>query len=159
MSYQIKVLLATAVFCILITLLFGCEKAEAHVGDDIQCHIDNIFFEGNSEPFLGKVLIANTVKNRTADKRWGKTDCETIYQPKQFSWTELTARQLREFKDRENKGYRFIKDNIGEILSYGDVPGFTGVNHYKRCDTSSNSGWENHMVFLGQVGAHCFYRD
>lgn len=142
-----------------VALLATSARAEP-IEDSIQCHIDNIFYEGNSESLLGQTLIAQTVKNRTANpKRWGKTDCETIYQPSQFSWTLLSAKQLHDFKEAEIAGYMAIKENIGKILSAGPVPGFEGVNHYLRCDSRDGTRWEDDMEFLGQVGAHCFYKD
>lgn len=140
-----------------VLLSFG---AKASMREELQCHTDNVFFEANSESLLGQVLVANSVENRTATaKRWGDTDCETIYQKKQYSWTEFNARQLREFKQKEAAGYKAIQESMDKILGYGPVPGFEGVNHYLRCDSRKPGGWWESMEFLGQVGAHCFYRD
>ena len=144
----------------IIGLLLSFNSRAEPIHESISCHIDNIFFEANSEPLLGQVLVANSVTNRTEHPtRWGDTACETIYQPKQYSWTEYSARQLHNFKDTERVGYEAIHSNIGTILSYGEVPGFEGVNHYLRCDHKDRVSWWKDMDFLGQVGAHCFYRD
>lgn len=124
-----------------------------------QCMIDNIFYEAKSEPLLGQILIAEVVKNRTADRRWGDTICETIYQRAQFSWTFLPAYKLWAFKQEFIHDYADIVANSSIIMSASTPTGFEGVNHYLRCDAKSPEGWEDNYIFLGQVGAHCFYRD
>lgn len=144
----------------IIGLVLSNKSAKASVYEDIQCHIDNVFYEANSEEFLGQVLVANSVMNRTAtENRWGSTDCDTIYQRLQYSWTRLSAQVLYDFKQYEIEGYTIIQENIIEILTHGPVKGFEGVNHYLRCDSRKPGGWWESMEFLGQVGAHCFYRD
>lgn len=144
----------------LMTMLVVAQDAKASMADDIQCHVDNIFYEANSEDLLGMVLVANSVMNRTErPKRWGPDACSVIYQYKQYSWTLLSAGELHEFKRKEAKGHRQIKANIGKILSHGPVLGFEGVNHYLRCDSRKPGGWWEDMEFLGQHGAHCFYKD
>ena len=130
--------------------------------EDKQCMIDNVFYEGASEPELGHILIVQTVKNRTANpKRWGNTICETIYERAQFSWTFIPAYKLWAFKnDPDNADeYAAIVENIDNLLSAPTPVGFEGVTHYLRCDSKSPEGWEDDFVFLGQVGAHCFYRE
>lgn len=152
----------TWLFCVvaLMTMLVVAQDAKANMADDIQCHTDNIFYEANSEDLLGMVLVANSVMNRTKNpERWGPDSCSVIYQPYQYSWTLLRAGDLHEFKQREAEGYRYIKANIGVILSHGPVLGFGGVNHYLRCDSRKPGGWWEDMQFLGQHGAHCFYKD
>ncbi len=144
----------------LMTLLVVSQDAKAGMTEDIQCHTDNIFYEANSEDLLGMILVAQSVMNRTErPNRWGPDACSVIYQPSQYSWTLLSAGELHEFRIKEADGYRFIQENIGSILSSGPIPGFSGVNHYLRCDSRRPGGWWESMEFLGQVGAHCFYRD
>lgn len=144
----------------IIGLILSSKSANANLYDDIQCHVDNIFYEANSEEFLGHVLVANSVTNRTATKnRWGSTVCGTVYQRLQYSWTRLPARALYDFKQTEIKGYTAIQENIVKILTHGPVKGYEGVNHYLRCDSRKPGGWWESMEYLGQGGAHCFYRD
>lgn len=129
-------------------------------GPQEQCQLDNIFFEAVGEPLIGQILVANTVKNRLKNpRRWGSTPCEVIYQPSQFSWTAASSHKLKEFKNAEEESYINLALSLENILAYGSVPGFEGVNHFIRCDYRHVVSWENNMVFLGKVGAHCFYRD
>lgn len=131
-------------------------------GEDAQCMADNIFYEGVSEPELGKVLIAETVKVRTATpNRWGDSICETVYEKAQFSWTFLPAYQLYAFKTNPNNAddYSAIMENIDFYMSAPTPLGFEGVTNFIRCDTKSRDGWEKRAIPLGQVGDHCFYRE
>jgi len=137
-------------------------EPQEFTAEDEQCMIDNIFYEAVSEPLLGQILVAEVVKNRTNDERWGDTICETIYQPEQFSWTLIPVYKLWAFKQENIEDYTAIATAMAnsDIFMSADAPaGFEGVNHYLRCDAKSPERWEDKMEFLGQVGAHCFYRD
>lgn len=143
----------------LATLTVAQVEPQEFTAEDEQCMIDNIFFEAVSEPLLGQILVAEVVKNRTKDRRWGDTICETIYQPEQFSWTLIPVYKLWAFKDENSEDYASVMANSDIFMSADTPVGFEGVNHYLRCDAKSPERWEERMEFLGQVGAHCFYRD
>jgi len=143
----------------LATLTVATSEPQEFTAEAQQCMIDNIFYEAVSEPLLGQILVAEVVKNRTKDKRWGDTICETIYQPAQFSWTLIPIYKLWAFKQENLGDYATIVANSDSIMYADTPPGFEGVNHYLRCDSESPEGWEDKMEYLGQVGAHCFYRD
>ena len=155
-----KILAWFSMVVMLVMVLAYSQDSKAGLAEEIQCHTDNIFYEANSEDLIGMILVAQSVINRTErPKRWGPDSCSVIYQKSQYSWTLLDGRALHEFRIKEAAGYRFIQENIGVILSSGPIPGFRGVNHYLRCDSRKPGGWWERMEFLGQHGAHCFYKD
>lgn len=53
------------------------------------CLAQNVYHEGRGESVNAQKLIALITLNRTlAASEWGRTLCETVWQPKQFSWTQ-----------------------------------------------------------------------
>ena len=51
------------------------------------CLIRNVFFESGSEPYWGKIAVAQVTWNRVKYGQWGKDICRVVYAPGQFSWT------------------------------------------------------------------------
>jgi len=51
------------------------------------CLIRNVFYESGSEPYLGKIGVAQVTWNRVKYGKWGKDICRVVYAPGQFSWT------------------------------------------------------------------------
>ena len=51
------------------------------------CLIRNVFFESGSEPYWGKIAVAQVTWNRVKYGQWGKDVCRVVYAPGQFSWT------------------------------------------------------------------------
>ena len=45
-----------------------------------------IYFESRSEDLVGQYLVANTILNRVASKRFPNSVCGVVTQPKQFSF-------------------------------------------------------------------------
>jgi spore germination cell wall hydrolase CwlJ-like protein len=54
-----------------------------------ECLAQNVYHEGRGESVNAQKLIALITVNRTlAQSEWGNTVCKTVWQPKQFSWTQ-----------------------------------------------------------------------
>jgi hypothetical protein len=51
------------------------------------CLIRNVFFESGSEPYWGKIAVAQVTWNRVKYGKWGQDICRVVYAPGQFSWT------------------------------------------------------------------------
>ena len=51
------------------------------------CLIRNVFYESGSEPYWGKIGVAQVTWNRVKYGQWGKDVCRVVYAPGQFSWT------------------------------------------------------------------------
>ena len=51
------------------------------------CLIRNVFYESGSEPYLGKIGVAQVTWNRVKYGQWGRDICRVVYAPGQFSWT------------------------------------------------------------------------
>jgi spore germination cell wall hydrolase CwlJ-like protein len=51
------------------------------------CLIRNVFYESGSEPYWGKIGVAQVTWNRVKYGQWGQDICRVVYAPGQFSWT------------------------------------------------------------------------
>ena len=63
---------------------------------DLKCLADNIYHEARSEGFIGMLAVANVTLNRVTTEGFPDTVCAVVYQPNQFSWTNL-HRQIHEY--------------------------------------------------------------
>lgn len=122
--------------------------------DDLKCLTDNLYFEAAGEPIAGQALVGHSVINRAKDSRWKDTICGVVYQRKQYSWTQEPTKEIDDFKT-----YQFLESMAYTLLSNQDAEEATGVTNYLRCDVRDKVDWWKDMTFLGQVGAHCFYKD
>lgn len=124
--------------------------------EDLRCLTENIYFESRGEPILGQAMVGHSVLNRVKDRRWKSTVCEVVYQRKQYSWTLEKKRPIKDMAS-----YKMISDLAYTLLSNRDFEESTGVTNYLRCDIreTMKDKWWQRMTFLGQVGAHCFYRE
>jgi spore germination cell wall hydrolase CwlJ-like protein len=59
------------------------------LSDELKCLIDNVYYEARGETLKGQVLVARVTLNRTKHKNFPDTICGVVYQPYQFSWTQL----------------------------------------------------------------------
>lgn len=124
--------------------------------DELRCLTENIYFESRGEPILGQAMVGHSVLNRMKDDRWPSDVCDVVYQKKQYSWTLEKKRPIRDMQS-----YKMINDLAYTLLSNRDSEEATGVTNYLRCDirNTMKDKWWQRMTFLGQVGAHCFYRE
>lgn len=123
--------------------------------------VDMVFHEARNQPVIGQQLVYRTVKNRAADDRWkANTDEAVINQPYQFSFTLLPSAELLRRSLNEVDVYSNIHELVSDwdSVNLQDPLGFEGVNHYLVCTIADDISWTKKMLFLGQVGDHCFYR-
>jgi spore germination cell wall hydrolase CwlJ-like protein len=51
------------------------------------CLAEAIYHEARGEPILGKIAVAQVIKNRIASPAYPDTICKVVFQPGQFTWT------------------------------------------------------------------------
>jgi spore germination cell wall hydrolase CwlJ-like protein len=122
---------------------------------DVDCLAKNIYHEAGVESKQGKFAVAQVTLNRLRDGRWGRTICNVVYAPAQFSWT-LYAKKRNEtpkgplWNDSHavalavlDKGYRVpsLKDSILYHADYIKPP-----------------DWAKSVVKIQQIGQHIFYK-
>lgn len=140
-------------------------KANQYPAYDLEaekaCVTQAVFHEARGEPVQGWNLVIASVQTRALDPHWkADTLCGVIYQAEQYSFTLHDDELLRQRELQEFEKYKLVEDYVEATWGLMDVGKFNGINHYLRCDvrkTVSHKWWKG-MEFLGQVGAHCFYK-
>lgn len=124
------------------------------------CLAKNIYYEAGSEPFEGKVAIAQVTLNRTASGKFPGDICQTIYQKNIFY--EKVVCQFSWACDR-NTGVRPINfaafnqsmDVAKKVLLEGfRLPGLKDAMYFHADNVSP--GWNKQKIV--QIGHHIFYR-
>lgn len=125
------------------------------------CMAQAVFHESRGEPKKGWKIVMDSVQTRSADDHWrANNPCDVIYQKEQYSFTLHDKEVLDKRVAQDLPKYNLIQDFVELNWNLPAVKGYEGVNHYLRCDirASVNHKWYANMKFLGQVGAHCFYK-
>lgn len=126
----------------------------------LACLAKNIYHEAGSEPFEGKVAVAQVTLNRTESGHFPGDICKTIYQ-KNIVY-EKTVCQFSWYCDREtavkplNKAiYAESMEVAKKVLLEGfRLPSLNNALYYHA--DYINPGWNREKV--AKVGRHIFYR-
>jgi spore germination cell wall hydrolase CwlJ-like protein len=119
---------------------------------ELGCLAMNIYQEARGEPEKGKLAVAAVTMNRVKNKYYPSTVCGVVWQPKQFSWTNLkrkyhVIKNTRAWEKALIIAQRFIDGD--------DWPGVGKATHYHATTVSPN--WKNEENLIAQVGNHLFY--
>lgn len=127
----------------------------------LDCLTKNIYWEAASEPFEGKVAVAQVTMNRVASGRFGEGVCGVVYQKNnyfgkiicQFSWTCETTHKIRPiypalYRESEEVAKKVLLENF-RLSTMRDALYFHGDY------VSPNWGKKK----ISQIGRHIFYKD
>jgi spore germination cell wall hydrolase CwlJ-like protein len=127
----------------------------------IACLAQNIYFEAGSEPFEGKVAVAQVTLNRVASGKFPSDICQVVYQKNvvidrvvcQFSWyCEQPARKHYVNQPRFNESEAVAKKVLLEGFR---LDGLKDAMFYHADYVAP--GWK--LEKIGQIGRHIFYRE
>jgi spore germination cell wall hydrolase CwlJ-like protein len=125
---------------------------------DIDCLILNAYHEARGEGTAGVQAVTLVVLNRTAKKHMkAKTICDTIYKPKQFSWTHLAVKD----KPLDPAQMLMAKNAVMDLLHTpleqlsGTVQKVKDSLYYHE----TNINWKYKTAFnkTGSIQNHIFY--
>lgn len=127
----------------------------------LDCLTKNIYWEAASEPFEGKVAVAQVTMNRVRTGRFGEGVCGVVYQKNviyqkvicQFSWA---CENTHKIKPVYAKLYAESEEVAKKVL----LEGFrlTSLNDALYYHASYvNPGW--HKTRISQIGQHIFYKE
>ena len=127
----------------------------------LDCLARNIYNEAATEPFEGKVAVAQVTLNRVEDGRFGKDVCGVVYQKNviyekvicQFSWACMPSVRNRPvygalYKESEEVAKKVLLENFR-------LPGLTEAKYYHAVYV--NPKWGKPKIT--QIGNHIFYKD
>lgn len=127
----------------------------------LECLAKNIYNEAATEPFEGKVAVAQVTLNRVEDGRFGKDVCGVVYQRNvvyekvicQFSWACMPSVRNRPvygalYKESEEVAKKVLLENFR-------LPSMRDAMYYHA--TYVNPKWGKPKI--AQIGNHIFYKD
>ena len=125
----------------------------------LECLTRNIYWEAASEPFEGKVAVAQVTMNRVAQGKFGDSVCEVIYQRNvfyervicQFSWVCETTHKTRPVHPPLWAESELVAKKV--LLENFRLPGLKGALYYHADYVSP--GWK--LPKIDQIGRHIFY--
>lgn len=121
---------------------------------DLACIAVAIYHEARSESAYGQLAVGSVIQQRAlVTGRWGNTPCSVV-QPIQFSF----MRSKYNFDPILERDAWIVAVNLAvKSLIDGPIPELQGADHYHT--TQVHPPWRTHMVRIGRIGSHIFYRD
>ena len=121
---------------------------------EFECLARNIYYEAGVEDVEGKLAVAQVTINRWRSKEWGKTVCQAVYYPNQFSWTsDRSKRWVRPHGPLWNESVKVARQFSQQGLR---VKGVEDSHHY-HADYIKTPKWALSMAVAEQIGQHVFY--
>lgn len=124
------------------------------------CLAKNIYHEAGSEPFEGKIAVAQVTMNRVASGRFPDDVCQTIYQKNviyekvicQFSWV---CDRVSKFMPTNSDNYKESMIAAQKVLLENyRLPSLEKALYYHADFISPNWGKEK----VAKIGHHIFYK-
>jgi len=126
----------------------------------LDCLTKNIYWEAASEPFEGKVAVAQVTLNRVKSGRFADSVCGVVYEKNvvyqkvicQFSWscngsTRIAPIHGMAWKDSQEVANRVLLENFR-------LPGLKDALYYHA--TYISPGWNREKI--ATIGQHVFYK-
>jgi spore germination cell wall hydrolase CwlJ-like protein len=126
----------------------------------LECLTRNIYWEAASEPFEGKVAVAQVTLNRVASGKFGSDICSTVYQKNivyekvicQFSWVcegnwKIKPIMAKNYADSEEVAKKVLFENFR-------LPSLMEAMYFHA--DYVNPGWNKKP--LAKIGRHVFYK-
>ena len=127
----------------------------------LDCLTKNIYWEAASEPFEGKVAVAQVTMNRVHSGRFGAGVCGVVYQKNvfyekvvcQFSWA---CENTHKIKPVYAAMYKESEDVAKKVLLEGfKLDGLKDALYYHAAYV--HPAWRKQKI--SQIGQHIFYKD
>lgn len=112
-----------------------------------------VWREARGESERGKRLVAQTIENRVADRRWPDTYVGVITQPWQFSSFNRNDPNAVLFPAETDPAWASCV-RAAEAVVAAPEP-FTTANHYHTLQVSPS--WKRDDKIVAREGAHIFY--
>ena len=129
----------------LLTMAFICTLWPLQaLSNDAACIALTLHKEAATEGLLGKKAVLDVIQTRMHES--GKTACQVIKEPNQFSWVTKDTKFVA--TKEQLTTYRFVSKM---------PPVVKGATHFHT--SYSNPKWRKHMKFVGRIKHHLFYSE
>ena len=127
----------------------------------LECLTRNIFFEAGSEPFEGKIAVAQVTLNRSNSDKFPSDICSVVYQKNifyekvicQFSWYCEKGNQVIANKSENYKESQIAARKV--LLEDFRLPSLNNALYYHADYVQPN--WN--LPKITKIGRHIFYGD
>lgn len=127
----------------------------------LDCLARNIYWEAATEPFEGKVAVAQVTMNRVNSGKFSDTVCGVVYQKNviyekvicQFSWVCEHAHKVKVIQPNFYQESYDVAKKV--LLENFRLPGLTEALYYHA--TYVSPGWR--LKKVAQIGQHIFYKE
>ena len=120
-------------------------------GQQIDCMAKNIYYEAGSEPYEGKLAVAQVTMNRTQSLQFPKTVCGVVYQKGQFSWVDEKRYPIRSRQAWE-ECMVVARKALTEHKLHDTIYKTKSMYYH---NTSVNPPWK--LKYVAKIGNHLFY--
>jgi len=128
---------------------------------ELDCLTRNIYWEAASEPFEGKVGVAQVTINRVESGKFASSICEVVYQKNifyekvicQFSWYCENTHKIKPVHKELWAESELVAKKV--LLENFRLPALKNALYYHA--DYINPGWKNPKI--DQIGRHIFYGD
>lgn len=127
----------------------------------LECLAKNIYWEAATEPFEGKVAVAQVTLNRVESGRFGKDICAVVYQKNviyekiicQFSWVCESNHKIKPVYPK----YFAESEEVAKKVYFEKfrLPSLNNALYYHA--TYVRPGWKKEKI--AQIGQHVFYKE
>jgi len=126
----------------------------------LDCLAKNIYWEAASEPFEGKVAVAQVTMNRVESGKFADNICGVVYQKNiiyekvicQFSWVCESTHKIKAVYPPLYSESKEVAKKV--LLENFRLPGLTDALYYHA--TYVSPGWRKERI--AQIGQHIFYK-
>ncbi len=131
-----------------ILLLFVCVNVDnpsrSFAVSDVECIAYTIYHETNTEPLAARRATYDVILERM--RRTGKSACEVVLEPKQFS--HLTFRKIQQVD----------KNMLQDYWRYANMPSScSGCTNFTRVEVYKD--WMKKFKYRGQIGSHKYFEE
>lgn len=122
---------------------------------EVECLAKNIYYEAGSEPYNGKLAVAQVTMNRVKSDQFPRTVCGVVYQKTkgtcQFSWVCQDNLQPK-YGQAWKESLKIAENILINKRSYNVVG---GAKYFHA--TYVDPAWSNTKRIVAQIGNHIFY--
>ena len=127
------------------------QEVAIDLGQQIECMAKNIYYEAGSEPYEGKLAVAQVTMNRTQSPQFPKTVCGVVYQKGQFSWVDEKRYPIKS-KYAWEECMIVARKALTEHKLHDTIYKTKSMYYH---NTSVNPPWK--LKYVAKIGNHLFY--
>lgn len=120
------------------------------------CLAKNIYWESRSAEIRDQIRVSTVTLNRA--NKSGKTICQEVYKPKQFSWTNGGEPKLTLHNKIEEEAWRLAVE-IAILKLTGDDLGDAGNHTYFYSPKLANPSWAEYKIVVSTSEDFIFMSD